>query len=253
LSKKVIGIIPARYKSSRLPGKPLADIGGKPMIQRVWERAKMSKYAEKIIIATDDKRIYNTVKQFSNDVIMTPTELASGSDRVAYAVKNYDTDIVINIQGDEPFIEPEEVDQVAEILINDSKPVMGTLIKKIKNIEELESPDTAKVVIDKNGYAIYFSRASIPFYRDSSDKNQWLKDCIYYKHIGIYSYRKDFLKKFSNFVPTRLENIERLEQLRVLENGYRIKTAETKYEPMSVDTEEDLKEVRERLEIESNG
>ncbi|MFO7890957.1 MAG: 3-deoxy-manno-octulosonate cytidylyltransferase [bacterium] len=247
MSFKVIGIIPARYASSRLPGKPLADIGGKPMIQRVWERAKKSKHTDKIIIATDDKRIYGSVKQFTNDVIMTPVELESGTDRVAYTARNYEADIIVNIQGDEPFISPEEVDQVAEILINDPHPVMGTLIKKIKNAEELESPDTAKVVIDREGYAIYFSRSPIPFKRGFSDKNEWLKQGTYYKHIGIYSYRKNFLKKFFNQESGLLENTERLEQLRVLENGYRIKTAVTDYEPMCVDTKEDLKRVREKI------
>ncbi len=253
MSREVIGIIPARYDSTRLPGKPLVDIGGKPMIQRVWERVKGSRHADKIIIATDDKRILNAVKQFTSDVIMTPKELASGTDRVAYAANNYTAEIIINIQGDEPFISSEEVDQVAEILINDPEPVMGTLVKKIKTSVELNSPHTAKVVIDKNRYAIYFSRSPIPFNRVSSDSDDWLDYGTYYKHIGIYSYRKKYLEKFTTYGPAMLENIEKLEQLRVLENGDRIKTAVTDYESQSVDTEEDLKKARMRYKNERNG
>lgn len=250
MNTEVIGIIPARYDSTRLPGKPLVDIGGKPMIQRVWERVQGSKHTDKIIIATDDKRIFDTVKQFTSDVIMTPKELASGTDRVAYAANNYTADIIINIQGDEPFITSDEIDQVAEILINDPEPVMGTLVKKIKTADELYSPHTAKVVIDKKGYAIYFSRSPIPYNRVSSDSKEWLHYGTYYKHIGIYSYRKKYLEELTAYTPTMLENIEKLEQLRVLENGDRIKTAVTDYESQSVDTEEDLKKARMRYKTE---
>lgn len=253
MSKKVIGIIPARYDSSRFPGKPLAEIGGKPMIQLVWENVKSSKHATEIIIATDDKRIYDAVKQFTDNVVMTPRELSSGGDRVAYTARNIDADIVVNIQGDEPLISPKEVDQVADILIQDSEPVMGTLIKKINSIEELESPHTAKVVIDKQGYAIYFSRSPIPYNRISTERSEWLKHGVYYKHVGIYSYRKNFLQEFSDYGPGILENMEKLEQLRVLENGYPIKTAVTTYEPLGVDTEEDLIKVRERFKIKIKG
>lgn len=250
---RVIGIIPARYKSTRLPGKPLVDIGGKPMIQRVWERVQGSKYADKIIIATDDKRIYDTVKQFTSNVMMTPEELTSGTDRVAYTARTYTADIIINIQGDEPFITSDEIDQVSEILIDDPEPVMGTLVKKIKTVDELTSPHTAKVVIDRKGYAVYFSRSPIPFNRIASDINEWLRYGTYYKHIGIYSYRKKYLEKFSQYKPAVLENMEKLEQLRVLENGDCIKTAVTNYESQSVDTEEDLKMARIRCRNEING
>lgn len=247
MSFKVIGVIPARYASSRLPGKPLADIGGKPMIQRVWERANKAKHTEKIIIATDDKRIYDSVKKFTDDVIMTPVDLKSGSDRVAFTAQNQEADIIVNIQGDEPFINSAEVDQVAEILMNDSRAVMGTLIKKIDNLQELENPNTAKVVIDREGYALYFSRAPIPFNRNVPDTKEWLNHGTYYKHIGIYSYRKDFLQTFFKCEYSLLEKVEKLEQLRVLENGYKIKTAVTDYEPMCVDTKEDLQKAREKI------
>lgn len=247
MSFKVIGIIPARYASSRFPGKPLADIAGKPMIQRVWERANKAKHTEKIIIATDDKRIYDSVKKFTDNVMMTPLELQSGSDRVAFTAQNQEADIIINIQGDEPFINPAEVDQVAEILMNDTQAVMGTLIKKIDKVQELESSNTAKVVIDREGYALYFSRSPIPCNRDFSDKQEWLKHSTYYKHVGIYSYRKSFLETFSRCECSPLEKVEKLEQLRVLENGYRIKTAVTDYEPVCVDTKEDLQRARERI------
>lgn len=241
---RVIGVIPARYGSSRFPGKPLADIAGKTMIQRVWERASQALCIDKLLVATDDIRIFKTVKKFGGDAVMTPSNIESGSDRAACAVKNIDADIIVNIQGDEPLIEPDEIDQVAGLLTDDRKAVMGTLVKKIKSIEELKSPNTVKVVIDKNKYAIYFSRSPLPFNRDVSDLKDWTAEVNYYKHIGIYSYTKNFLEKYSKWEKSKLESIEKLEQLRVLENGFRIKTAETKYEPVCVDTNEDLDRVR---------
>jgi 3-deoxy-manno-octulosonate cytidylyltransferase (CMP-KDO synthetase) len=243
-----IGIIPARFDSSRLPGKPLADIGGKPMIQWVIERAHRAQLLSSVIVATDDQNIFKQVQSFGTDAVMTPKSIASGTDRVAHVARELDGDILVNIQVDEPFIEPQEIDLVARILMEDSQAVMGTLIKQIRNIEELTSPNTAKVVVDNQNNALYFSRSPIPFSRDNIDYENWLQNQPYYKHIGIYSYRKAFLLQYSQWESTPLENVEKLEQLRVLENGYRIKVAETEFDTVCVDTPEDLIKVRQMVD-----
>ncbi len=244
-SVAAIGIIPARFDSSRLPGKPLVDIGGKPMVQWVFERACRAQWLSRVLVATDDQSIFREVQAFGADVVMTPKDIASGTDRIAHIAQNLEGDIFVNIQVDEPFIEPKEIDLVARILIEDNQAVMGTLAKRIKNIEELTSPNTAKVVVDKQSYALYFSRSPIPFYRDKKDYEKWIQDAVYYKHIGIYSYRKAFLLQYSQWESTPLENTEKLEQLRALENGYRIKVAETEFDTICVDTPEDLIRVRQ--------
>lgn len=244
---KVIGMIPARYASSRLPGKPLIDFGGKTMIQRVFERVRSAKLLSDVLVATDDIRIYDHVLSFGGKAVMTPTELTSGTDRIAHAAKHLDADIVVNIQGDEPLIEPEEADLVARILIEDPHAVMGTLVKRITRLDELESTGTAKVVLDENGYAVYFSRSPIPFIRDESDRSQWFRRFVLFKQVGIYSYRKDFLLQFAGWPVSNLENMEKLEQLRAIEKGFRIKTALTDSEPVCVDTPEDVERVRRLL------
>ncbi len=215
------------------------------MVQWVVERARSATLVSRVLVATDDERILETVRGFGGDVVMTPREIPSGTDRVAFVVKDLDADIVINVQGDEPFIEPEEVDQVAKILLENREAVVGTLVKKITRVEELESAHTAKVVVDESGYALYFSRSPIPYFRDGRDFADWIQHRVYYKHVGIYSYRKDFLLRYAQWKPTPLEKAEKLEQLRVLEKGYRIKVAETDYEPVCVDTPEDLEKVRQ--------
>ena len=178
---------------------------------------------------------------------MTPKAIPSGTDRVAFVAKGRDADIVVNIQGDEPFIEPQEIDSVVQTLLNDENAVMGTLVKRITRVEELTSPNTAKVVVDRNGYALYFSRSPIPYYRDSADFSEWIQNHTYYKHVGIYSYRKSFLLDYNQWDPTPLEMVEKLEQLRVLERGYKIKVAETSSEPVCVDTPQDLERVRQMI------
>ncbi len=243
-----IGVIPARFDSSRLPGKPLVDIGGKPMIQWVFERACRAQLLSKVLIATDDQSIFSQVQAFDADVVMTPGRIASGTDRVAHVARDLNADILINIQVDEPFIEPREIDLVTRILMEDEQAVMGTLMKRIRNIEELTSPNTAKVVVDKQSYALYFSRSPIPFSRDKKDYETWIQGQVYYKHIGIYSYRKDFLLQYSQWESTPLEKVEKLEQLRVLENGYHIKVAETEFDTVCVDTPEDLIKVRQLID-----
>lgn len=218
------------------------------MIQWVYERASQATVLSKILVATDDERIFKIVKAFGGEVMLTPKAIPSGTDRVAFVAKGLDADIVVNIQGDEPFIEPEEIDLVAEILLHDETAVMGTLVKRITQVEELTSPHTAKVIVDPSGYALYFSRSPIPNYRNSSDFFEWIRSHVYYKHVGIYSYRKCFLLDYTQWEPTPLEQIEKLEQLRALEHGYKIKVAETTAEPVCVDTPEDLQRVRRMVD-----
>jgi 3-deoxy-manno-octulosonate cytidylyltransferase (CMP-KDO synthetase) len=245
--KEIIGVIPVRYGSSRFPGKPLADICGKPMIQRVYERSCQASMLSTVLVATDDVRIFKIVESFGGEAVMTPKAIPSGTDRVAFVAKGHNADIVVNIQGDEPFIEPKEIDSVAQILLDDESAMMGTLVKRITRIEELTSPNTAKVIIDQNGYALYFSRSPIPNYRDNADYSEWIQNHTYYKHVGIYSYRKSFLMDYSRWEPTPLEMIEKLEQLRALERGFKIKVAETSAEPVCVDTPKDLERVRQMI------
>lgn len=243
----MIGMIPARYASTRLPGKPLIDLCGKPMIQRVVERASRASLLSEVIVATDDQRIFDAVNTFGGKAVMTPSALASGTDRIAHAAKEMDADIIVNIQGDEPLIEPEEVNLAARILLDDAEAVMGTLVKKITRLEDLESPNTAKVILDENGCALYFSRAPVPFVRDVPMRSDWLQQQAHYKHIGIYSFRKAFLMQFAGWPVSQLEKLEQLEQLRAIGRGFRIKTAETCFEPVCVDTLEDAERVRQIL------
>ncbi len=242
--KNSIVIIPVRYDSSRLPGKPLAEIGHKAMIQWVVEHTMRASLISRVIVATDDERIQACVRDFGGDVVMTPRGIPSGTDRVALVASNLDVDIVVNVQGDEPFIEPDEVDQAVRILVDDDQAVMGTLVKKITDVEELENNNVVKVVVDEQMHALYFSRGVVPFAGDTNTLTALCQENTFYKHVGIYSYRKDFLRRLSRWGPSRLEKIEKLEQLRVLEKGYRIKVAETAFEPVGVDTMEDLQRAR---------
>jgi len=236
---RVIGVIPARYHSTRLEGKPLKDINGKPMVQWVYEGVIKSKILDDVIVATDDERIIDAVKSFNGKAVMTSKEHASGTDRVAEVAESIDADIIVNIQGDEPFVNPGMIDEVAKPLIDDPEIMMGTLMHPIKSEADYDNPNVVKVVCDKSGFALYFSRSLIPYPRHR-------EGFMAYEHIGIYSYRKDFLVMLRNLEQTYLEKIESLEQLRVLENGYKIKVVETKQEyiPLSVDTAEDLEKAR---------
>jgi len=238
---KIIGIIPARYKSTRLEGKPLADIDGKPMIQHVYERASKSKKLDDLLVATDDQRIIDAVNKFGGKAVLTSEKHPSGSDRVAEVAKKLDADIVVNIQGDEPFINPEMIDEVVEPFENKSL-LMATLMHEVLDESDFENPNVVKVVVNREGFALYFSRSLIPYPRNRIDFHV-------YEHIGLYSYRKDFLLKLTKLPPTPLERIESLEQLRALENGYKIKVILTRkeYIPLSIDTEEDLKKAREYI------
>lgn len=241
---KFVGIIPARYASTRFLGKPLIDINGKPMIQRVYEQAKKSKNLSAVFVATDDKRIETHVKSFGGKVIMTSARHKSGTDRCAEAIKkiNGKFDVVVNIQGDEPFIQPKQIDLLCSCFR--SKVVeIATLIKKINTTEELLNRNTPKVVVNKNKEAIYFSRSPIPFYQNVEDQEEWMLLHTYYKHIGIYAYRKETLQKLSKLKRSPLERAESLEQLRWIENGYRINTAITGIETVSIDTPEDFEKL----------
>ena len=236
---KVLGVIPARYASSRFPAKPLADIGGKSMIQRVYEQAKKSSKLTRVIVATDDNRIFDHVKSFGGDVCMTSADHVSGTDRCfeAMSAQKENFDYVINIQGDEPFISPEQINLVAGLL--DGTTELATLAKKITDDETLFNPNVVKLVQNSLHEAMYFSRSTIPHIRNT-EHTQWLSKHTFYKHIGMYAYRADILGKITTLSVSSLEKAESLEQLRWLENGFRIKVAETHQETIGVDTPEDL-------------
>ena len=237
----VTGIIPARFSATRLPGKPLVLIHGKPMIQRVYEQSKKSKLLSRVIVATDDQRIFDFVSSFGGEVMMTSEKHISGTDRLAEAVKMINCDIVVNVQGDEPFIDPNNIDIAVEPLLKDKMLNVSTLAFKITNPLDLENENKVKVVLDKNNFALYFSRNYIPFDMEHNPAKVWtLKDRKFYKHIGLYVYRKSFLIRFSKMKKSYLEEVEKLEQLRILENGERIKVIITKKDSVSIDTAEDI-------------
>ncbi|MEO6883601.1 MAG: 3-deoxy-manno-octulosonate cytidylyltransferase [Bacteroidia bacterium] len=239
-----IGIIPARFASTRFPAKPLAIINGKPMIQLVFEQAKKAKSLSKVIVATDDKRIENCVKNFGGEVVMTSEKNRSGTDRCAEVSDKLDLSenaVIINIQGDEPFIHLEQIDLVASCFKNENTQI-ATLVKRIKTIEELQNQNTPKVILNKLNEAVYFSRAAIPFYRGKPQED-WLKNYFYYKHIGIYAYKATILKELSQLEESSLEIAESLEQLRWIENGYKIKAAVTELESIAIDTPEDIQKI----------
>lgn len=240
----IVGIIPARFASSRLMGKPLANIGGKPMIQHTYESAKKSKLLNKIIIAVDDEKLLEVARKFNAEVVMTPNDLPSGSDRIAYVARSIEADIVVNIQGDEPFIPGKMIDQAIEPLLFDHEVEVSTLAKRIDKVEELKTPSIPKVVFDYNNYALYFSRSPIPFVRDARTNLERIGSGEIYKHIGLYVFKKETLLKFTSLEPTDLEKIEKLEQLRMLENGIKIKIVVTEYDSLSVDTPKDLEIAR---------
>jgi len=243
---EIIGVIPARFASTRLKGKVLADIAGKPMIQHIWERAKQASLLDDLIIACDDERVAEAAKIFGAKVIMTAKGHISGTDRIAEVVNPLDVNIIINIQGDEPLIHPTTIDSVARILLEDKTINMATAMKQIEDPALINDPHVVKVVVDKNNFALYFSRSAIPY----QAANPKVKSPVYYKHIGLYGYTKDFLFIYKNIPVSMLEKTECLEQLRVLEEGFRIKVIETKYDTISVDTPEDLRKVKQYLETE---
>ena len=241
-----IGIIPARYASTRFPGKPLADILGKTMIQRVYEQA--AKAIEEVWVATDDLRIFETVKAFNGNVVMTSVDHRSGTDRCAEAIikvseiTGKDYDVIINVQGDEPFIQPQHIPSIIECFTESQDTYIATLIQPIRNTEDIFKDDMVKVVLDNELNAIYFSRSPIP-YIVRVDPSQWLEHATFYGHIGLYAYRKSTLHQLSKLTAGTLEKVESLEQLRWLENGFKIKTSLTDSDNFGIDTPEDLEKV----------
>ncbi len=242
---KFIGIIPARYASTRFSGKPLVDIGGKIMIRRVYEQAK--KALDIVYVATDDKRIQKAVESFGGNVVMTSKRHKSGTDRIAEAVDlisaetNEKYDVIINIQGDEPFIYPEQIESVKKCF-KLKRTQIATLAKPINNSKDIFDVNKPKLILNHKNEAIYFSRSPIPFVRSAKQKD-WITKHKFYKHIGLYGYRYDILKQITKLKPSILEIAESLEQLRWIENGYKIKVEETEYESLGIDTRKDLKRI----------
>ena len=237
---KTIGVIPARFASTRFPAKVLVNIDGKPLVQHVWEKAVLSKELDEVLIACDHPEVFKAVRNFKARAVMTDPRHPSGSDRIAEAVKDLKVDIVLNIQGDEPFVDPRAIDAVAVLLKKNTKILMGTVIKPITDETDVSNPSVVKCVVDQEGYALYFSRAPIPYHR-----NRLPSGTAYFKHLGLYAYRKDFLMAFTTWPKGALESIEELEQLRVLERGVRIKTTVTTSESMAVDTPQDLEKAKQ--------
>ena len=234
---KAICVIPARYSSTRLPGKPLALIAGKPMIQHVYERAREAKLPARVLVATDHEQVFSAVKAFGGEVVMTSPHHPTGTDRLAeVAARLEDVDVIVNVQGDEPLIEPSIIDQLAGEFVHTPELTMATLAAPLLETE-YHMPSAVKVVTDLAGYALYFSRSLIPHPRNQ------VAGQTFYKHIGIYAYRRDFILKFAALPPTPLEKVESLEQLRALEHGYRIKVLKTEFASVGVDTPEDLERV----------
>lgn len=248
MNNKAIVIIPARYGSSRFPGKPLAVLHSKPLIQWTYEAVKRSTIVSKVIVATDDINIYNAVTGFGGEVVMTSSKPRTGSDRCAEAVQKSKEDIIINLQADEILTGPEMVDDLINMLVKDNSVKMGTLKIEISDPGELNDKNVVKVVTDTNDFALYFSRSPIPYIRDrESDKDDPVPAKTFYKHLGIYAYRRDFLMQFCTLPTTMLEDLEKLEQLRVIEHGFRIKVKETHYKSYRVDTQEDLKQIEKKV------
>jgi 3-deoxy-manno-octulosonate cytidylyltransferase (CMP-KDO synthetase) len=241
---KIIAFIPARYPSTRFPGKPLALISGKPLIQHVYERAQACPELDETYVATDDQRIYTCVEGFGGRAIMTAEDHQSGTDRIAEAAERLNVgphDIVVNIQGDQPLFQPSMLADLIRPLNEDRTIPMSTLMYGIEEDREIQDPNNVKVVVDTNGYALYFSRLPIPFVRDKASRTH------YYKHLGMYAYRKKFLLTFTKLPYGRLEGVEKLEQLRALEHGFKIKVIETPFDSIEVDVPEDVVAVERQL------
>jgi 3-deoxy-manno-octulosonate cytidylyltransferase (CMP-KDO synthetase) len=236
-----VALIPARFESTRLPGKPLADICGRTMIERVYRRAASAKSVGLVMVATDDERVRSAVERFGGLVKMTDAAHASGTDRLAEVAQDLECDLVVNVQGDEPLIEPAMIDEAVAPFAADATLMMATLRRRIDDPADLANPNVTKVVTDRDGYALYFSRAPVPYVRDAPSAGS---PPAAYKHIGLYVYRREFLLAFARLAPTPLERAERLEQLRAIEHGFRIKVVETAFDSIGVDTPEDLERVR---------
>jgi len=250
---KITAVIPARYASTRFPGKALAELCGKPMIQHVYERTAKASLVNEVIVATDDERIQRVVNSFGGFCRMTRIDHETGTDRLAEVAETLDADIVVNVQGDEPLIEPEMIDQAIRPFLSDSSLKMGTLKTRIRCLHDFLGPNVVKVVTDRNGFALYFSRSPLPFFRDKwrdlKDESFTSGKLLCYKHVGLYVFRRDFLLEYAAMAPTFLELSEKLEQLRAIENGVKIRVEETDFESIGVDTPEDLVKACERFKL----
>lgn len=242
---KFMAIIPARYASTRFPGKPLAVLGGKTVIQRVYEQ--VSSLLDEVYVATDDERIFQAVEAFGGCAVMTRSDHKSGTDRIEEAAEKIGSqaDVIINVQGDEPFIQPSQIKTLMQ-LFDAPETQIGTLGKRFENIEGVENPNSPKIVTDNRGFALYFSRSPIPFVR-GKERSEWLANYPFLKHLGIYAYRREVLREVTQLPQGNLEKAESLEQLRWLENGYRIRVGLTDVETVGIDTPEDLKRAEEFL------
>jgi 3-deoxy-manno-octulosonate cytidylyltransferase (CMP-KDO synthetase) len=247
---KVITVIPSRYASKRFPGKPLAILGGLPIIVRVYQQAAKATTVNEVYVATDDKRIGEAVSSHGGKVIYTDGSYVCGSDRIAAAIKGIDADYVINLQGDEPLIKPETIDSVAGVLIDSPAEVMSTACSVMENYQQADNPNVVKVVLSKDGHALYFSRSRIPFWSayDKANPRPEIFQPVY-RHIGIYGFTAEFIRKFAGWSRSPLEIAENLEQLRALENGYLIKCVVSEQEFLGIDTPEDLPAAEKRLAL----
>lgn len=245
----VLGVIPARYNSTRLPGKPLKTLKGESLIQRVYENALKNKLINELVVATDDNRILEHVESFNGKAILTPSDLPSGTDRAAYVAKSYDCDIVVNIQGDEPFLSHEIIDDCIRSLVDNDNLLVSTAARSGISEQELNDPDVVKVLLNRKNEAIYFSRQNIPYIRLNGKS---IINHPAFVHIGLYIYRKDFLLRFIEMPVSKLEQLEQLEQLRILENGYKIKVIITDKYSFGIDTFEDLIKAEEILQRNGN-
>jgi len=241
----VLAVIPARYGSTRFPGKPLASLHGKPMIQQVYEQVAKAKRVDEVVVATDDDRIIDAVERAGGTALLTSATARSGTERAAEVARARNASVIINVQGDEPLIHPDMVDQLAEFLQRHPAVPMASLMTPLRNPADLTNPNVVKVVVDRDGFALYFSRAPIPFERQHASTSA--RPHGWYKHIGIYGYQRHFLLQFPSLPPTPLEQSEQLEQLRALEHGYKVKLLETVHDSIGVDTPEDLKRVETLL------
>lgn len=246
LEKDVLVVIPARYASTRFPGKMLVDLCGYPLVYHVYSQAKKAKCAKEVLVATDDEKILNALEPLGVQVVMTSPSHPSGTDRVAEVASARTEKIIVNVQGDEPLLPPECIDSVVVPLLEDEEVSMATACKPLTEWEKIQNPNIVKVVFDNRGRALYFSRSPIPFIRDEAKKS--CIDGVYWQHIGIYAYRREFLLEITKLPQGRLEQLEKLEQLRVLENGHKIAVVQTNYDALGVDTPEELEVVRKIIE-----
>jgi 3-deoxy-manno-octulosonate cytidylyltransferase (CMP-KDO synthetase) len=256
MAAQAIGIIPARYGSTRLPAKVLAPLHGKPLVQHVYEQAKRARSLSEVIIATDDERIVAAVERFGGRAVMTSPSHRSGTDRIAEVARTVDAPVFLNIQGDEPLVHPDQLDQIADFLLAHQAVPMATVMTRLIRPDDLASPHVVKVVVDQDGYALYFSRSPIPYIRDGGPS---MPPRVYWKHLGLYGYQRHFLLQFPHLPPTKLEQLEQLEQLRALEHGHKIRVLETPHDTVAVDTAADLGKVQSiiaassaKLDVRSN-